>query len=202
MLSNRDINLFLNKKFNNKYIKNYDKIIIATYNNNNFILKDLGLSIKIKYEYQLVEKIVIKLPQKYAKDSFVIIDGDFVNIDPYLGTDYHLLSDVKFSKIEKIISYFPEFEDNRKKYINQGLIKNIKLSNFKNFIDSSKLYLPFLNHAEYIGSYFTVRTIKPNLEDTDERVGNIEVIDDKFITIFSSKWNSCVTTANKIKNLI
>lgn len=202
LLKKNNVNLFLMTKFSNNNINNYDKIIIATYNNNNSILNELGLNPKTKYEYQLVEKILIKLPPEYSNDSYVIIDGEFVNIDPYLGTNYHLLSDVKYSKIEKTISYYPEFNDVRKKYVNQGMISEKNLSNFKSFINNSKYYLPFLNYAEYKGSYFTIRTIRPNLEDTDERLGNIELINNKFITIFSSKWNSCISTAYQIRDLI
>ena len=34
--------------------------------------------------------------------SYVVVDGKFVCLDPYLGTNYHLLSDVRYSKIEVI----------------------------------------------------------------------------------------------------
>ena len=34
---------------------------------------------------------------------------NFVCIDPYLGTNYHLLSDVKNSKLETKIGKFPFF---------------------------------------------------------------------------------------------
>ena len=61
----------------------------------NWVLK------KAEFEYQLVEKILIKLPKFYANKSYVVIDGDYVCVDPFLGTKFHLLSDVKLSKIEK-----------------------------------------------------------------------------------------------------
>jgi hypothetical protein len=198
----KNINLLLETEFDKKLIKKYDKIIVATYSNNNTILKVLGCKLNHKYEYQLVEKILVKIPKEFLKDSYVIIDGDFVNIDPYLGTNYHLLSDVIHSKIEKIKSYEPIFKDKRKKYINKGLIKDKGISKFNKFIEHSKTYLPFLSKAKYIGSYYTVRTILPNLEKTDERIGVINQVDGKFISIFSSKWNSCISTAYKIDNII
>ena len=112
------------------------------------------------------------------------------------------MSDVIHSKIEKVKSYEPIFKDKRKKYINKGLIKDKGISKFNKFIEHSKTYLPFLSKAKYIGSYYTVRTILPNLEKTDERRGSINQVDDKFISIFSSKWNSCITTAYQIDNII
>ena len=43
-------------------LENYDKIIVATYDQNNEILKKLKIKIKNKYKYELVEKIAVKLP--------------------------------------------------------------------------------------------------------------------------------------------
>ena len=40
------------------------------------------------------------------------MDGEFVNVDPYLGTKYHLLSHVKYSKLKIIKSYFSKFNKN------------------------------------------------------------------------------------------
>ena len=90
-----NINLRLNKELKKKYLKDYDKVIVCTYSNNNKILKSFGINNLKKYKYELVEKIIISLPQKYKKKSFVVLDGNFVCVDPYLGTKYHLLSDVK-----------------------------------------------------------------------------------------------------------
>ena len=58
----------------------------------------------------------------------MIIDGDFVCLDPYLGTNFHLLSDAVHSKIEIIEDVFSNFKDKRKKYLNLGIIKNKKNS--------------------------------------------------------------------------
>ena len=49
------------------------------------------------------------------------MDGDFVCVDPYLGTDYHLLSDVKLSKLETVTSIFPKFMSNKKRFLNKGI---------------------------------------------------------------------------------
>ena len=54
--------------------------------------------------------------KKYKELSFVIMDGKFVCIDPYLGTPYHLLSHVKYSKlkiIKKKFSKFPKMCENQ-----------------------------------------------------------------------------------------
>ena len=42
-LKKNKINLYLNKEFKKNNLKNYDKVIIATYSNNNNILSNLGI---------------------------------------------------------------------------------------------------------------------------------------------------------------
>ena len=193
----------MNTQFKKKQINDYDKIIICTYSSNNEILNNLfKVKNSKKNRYELIEKIVVKLPNKYRKKSYVIIDGKFVCLDPYLGTNYHLLSDVKYSKIEVVKKYYPVFKSLKKKYLNDKINKNLKISNFKKFIKHSSYYLPFLKDAKYKGSMFIVRALKLNVEKTDERTGEIQQIDKKFISVFSGKWNTCVYVANKLNKLL
>ena len=177
----------------------YDKVIISTYSNNNNVLSKLGIKNIKQFKYELVEKIVIKLPNKYKKQSFVVIDGNFVCVDPYLGTSYHLLSDVKLSKIETLTSKFPNFKSSKKIYLNKGIIKNNKISRFNKFVKRSSEFLPFLIKAKYIGSMFVVRVLKKNVEKTDERTSSIVFNNRKIISIFSGKWNNCVYLAKNFK---
>ena len=180
----------------------YNKIIIAAYKNNNDILKRLGKKIHYKFRYELVEKIAVKLPKKYKELSFVIMDGKFVCIDPYLGTPYHLLSHVKHSKLKIIKTKFSRFS---KKY-DIPLIKvkstNIKISKFNKFIKDGSKYLPFLKYAKYMFSYFVVRTLKSNVEVTDERTNLRKQVNNKIITVLAGKWNTCVYEAKKIDKLL
>ena len=151
-----------------------------------------------KNKYQLVEKIVIQLPEKYKRKSYVVVDGNFVCVDPFLGTKYHLLSDVKLSKIETLISKYPNFNSQKKKYLNKGIIKNKKISRFREFIQNSSNYLPFLKKAKYIGSMFVVRAIKINKENTDERVTSVNYHNKKIISVLSGKWNNCIYLARNL----
>ena len=202
-LKNSNINLYLNTQLKKAQVNNYDKIIICTYSGNNKILNDLSKIKKPKKSrYELIEKIIVKLPKKFRKKSYVIIDGKFVCLDPYLGTNYHLLSDVKYSKIEVIKKNNPIFKSTKKKYLNDKINKNLKISNFRKFIKHSSHYLPFLKDAKYIGSMFIVRALKLNVEKTDERTGEIQQINKKFISVFSGKWNTCVYVANKLNKLL
>ena len=201
-LRKKNIKVFLNSTFNKRLIKNYDKIIIAVYDQNNNVIKNLGCKVKNSYQYELVEKIIVKLPLKYINKSYMVLDGKFACLDPYIGTKYHLLSDVKNSKLEITKGKFPAFKNLNKKYLNQGIIKKKNISKFKNFIKHSGKYLPFLSKAKYVGSFYVTRAIKIGKEKTDERLNEINKNGNKIISIFSGKWNTCVGVAKKVEKLI
>jgi hypothetical protein len=199
---NSRINLRLNSNFKKEDLKKYYKVIIATYENNNLILKKLGVKPKRKYKFELVEKTVIKLPKHYRNKSYMIIDGKFFCLDPYLGTRYHLLSSNKYSKIEIVKSLYPNFKSKKLNLVNNGLIKDLKYSRFLKIISHGKLFFKFLNKAKYIGSYYLIRTLEINKEKTDERLNRIEYINNKIITILSGKWNTSISVASELlKNI-
>lgn len=90
----------------------------------------------------MVEKTIIKIPSKFKSKSYMIIDGKFLCIDPFLGTKFHLLSSNKYSKIEIKESYFPNFKS-KKKLI---LIKVLSIT--KNYLTLKNL----LNMENYISN--------------------------------------------------
>ena len=200
---NKSIQLFLKTKFTKKLLPKYDKVIVCCYNNNNKVLNSIGVKKITKLKYELVEKLVIKLPKEYRNKSYIILDGKFVCVDPYLGTKYHLLSDVKHSKLEVVKSLFPNFINKKKKYLNKGLVKVKNNINFFNFINNSKKYLPFLSDAKYIGSFFVVRTLSlsKNSINKDERVNYIKQYGNVY-SILAGKWNTSVWIAKTIEQLL
>ena len=46
-----------------------------------------------------------------------------------------------------------------------------------------------------------IRSLKKNVEKTDERTGDIKFVDKKIISVFSGKWNTCVSVANRLKDM-
>ncbi len=196
--NSKNINLKLKQILTKKNLNFYDKVIVATYEKNNLTLKKLGKKVNKKYKFELVEKTVVKLPQKFNNKSYMIIDGQFLCLDPYVGTKYHLLSSNKYSKIEIKKSYLPKFKSHKANLIHKGLIKNIKYSNFKKISKHAKSYFKFFNQAKFVGSYYLVRAIELNKEKTDERLNRIDFVGKKIITLFSGKWNTSITTAKDL----
>ena len=110
-----------------------------------------------------------------------------------------MLSDGKLSKLETTTSKFPNFKSNKTKFLNKGIVKNIKLSKYNEFINRSSRYLPFLKNSKYIGSMFVVRALKKNKEKTDERTTSVYFHTKKILSIFSGKWNNCIYLAKNLK---
>ena len=92
ILKDLKINTFFNKKINldEKFKNEFDFIVVATYENNNYLLQK-----KKKKKFQLVEKIIVKTPKFLKNKSFVIMDGNFMCIDPYENKKYSIIGNVK-----------------------------------------------------------------------------------------------------------
>ncbi len=199
----KKINLLLKSTFNKKKSSTYKKIIICCYSRNNEILKSLGIKNKkiFSKKYELIEKIIVKLPNVFKNFSLVILDGNFLNFDPFIGTKYHLLSVVKQSKIETLNSKYPNFKSRKSRFLKQEFSTNLRQSKFEEFIEFSKKYVPLLEKAKYIKSFYTIRCIQ-NSKNDHERRNEINFINKKIITVQSGKWNTCVSLALKIKNIL
>ena len=198
-----NIKLFLSKSIDKKYLSYYDKVIICTYSNNNYLLYKFGVkkSLLKKKRYELVEKIIVKMPKKLKKLSVVILDGNFLNFDPFVGTNYHLLSVVKEAKIEVVNAKLPNFKNPRKNFLKYKFIKNKKMSNYKKFINTGKKLIPELRNAKYIKSAYVVRCINKS-QNSQDRKTTLNFYGDKLITVFSGKWNNCVKIAKEINKII
>tara|TARA_A100001035_G_C27787036_1_gene504989 strand:- start:2389 stop:3459 length:1071 start_codon:yes stop_codon:yes gene_type:complete len=199
----KKINLFLNSAFGKKNKSMYKKIIICCYSRNNEILKSIGINSKkiFSKKYELVEKIIVKLPNIFKNLSLVILDGNFLNFDPFIGTKYHLLSAVKQSKLEILNSKYPNFKNRKRRFLKKKFSTNLRESKFKEFIKFSKNYVPLIKESQYIKSFYTIRCVQ-NSKNDHERRNEINFINKKIITVQSGKWNTCVSLALKIKNIL
>ena len=86
-------------------------VVNCTYSNKNELSID-----KKDLQFELCEKLVIKLPKKFRNKSFVIMDGPFMCIDPYGDTDYHVMGNVVHAIHNRNISNFPDLPEDIKKY--------------------------------------------------------------------------------------
>lgn len=170
----------------------YKHIIYATYAGLNSVTK-----INTDYQFELCEKPIFKLPLQYKNKSIVIMDGPFMCFDPYANTDYHVAGNVVHAIHMRNTGTTPEIPSVYNEYLNSGIVKNPKYTNVHMFIESAKTFFPDIVSAEHIGSMYTIRTVLPNKDTTDERPTIVSKEDNNFI-LFSGKVGNCVNAANKI----
>ena len=129
------------------------------------------------------------------------MDGPFMCFDPYSDTEYHLGGNVVHAIHIRNIGEKPEIPSVYKKYLNKGIIKNPKYTNVDRFIESSKKFFPEIEQSKHLGSMYTIRTVLPNMDNTDERPTIVDKQGNN-ITLFSGKIGNCVEAANKIEEII
>ena len=195
LVKNLGIKIYLNKTIivDEEFLNKSDYVFLCTYDNNNNNLKSFNTN-KKAYYYQLVEKILIKPPQAYRQNSFVILDGPFMCIDPYYKTNLSVLGSVKdsviMSKKGKYHNFVKNYKNLNSKY--QQYLPKLKFEKIKSKFQN---YFHGFENTKYHKSFIVVRCTKKN--KNDERI--TELISDKnLINIFSGKWINCMKTAREL----
>lgn len=199
-LKNYKVNVILNKEVEYENVKDYDLIIIATYAHNNSLLNNFPAAQR-DYQFELCEKLTLKLPEKFQKKSVVILDGPFMCIDPFGRTDFHAMGNVVHAIHSRTIGKKIEIMGELGKFLNKGVIKNPSLTNVKKFLEHAAEFFPGIEKAEHIGSMFTIRTVLPYREHDDARPTIVEQVSNKVVTVFSGKIPTCIDSANQVLNI-
>ncbi|OGD86265.1 hypothetical protein A2164_03765 [Candidatus Curtissbacteria bacterium RBG_13_35_7] len=200
-LAKSKVNLLLNTKASFDILDEYDFVVLCTYSNTNNFLKIKPL-LQRDYQFELVEKIIVKLPSKFNHRSIVILDGPFMCVDPYGKTPYFLMGNVTHAIHSSNVGRFPKIQSEFKKLLDAGVIKNPPITNFKDFITSTVKFIPEISKAKHFGSMFTIRTVLPYKEKTDERPTIVRKIDKKIFTVFSGKLITCVDASKDLVSYI
>jgi len=191
------VNVLLNEKVCYSDLVDYDLIVVATYCDNNTFLMNYENTQK-DYQFEVCEKLILKLPYKFDKKSVVILDGAFMCIDPYKRTSFHAMGNVTHAIHQTTVGKYIDIDDKYKNLLNRGLIYNPSFTNYNQFIESALKYFPGIDQAKHIGSMFTIRTVLPFHDHDDSRPTIVEQISNKLVTIFSGKIPTCVDAANQV----
>jgi len=201
-LKDHGVKVLLNTEATHEDFDAYDQIVLCTYAIANHLIKDPS-KISREYQYEICEKVAIKLPEEYNNISIVVVDGPFMCIDPYSTEGFFLMGNVQHAVHHSSIGTNPEIPKKFKPLLNNGIIKNPPVTHFPEFIETTKKFLPSIVDAEYLGSMFTIRTILPrHINKTDNRPVSVERVDDKTISVFSGKLSNCVRVADKVADLV
>jgi D-amino-acid oxidase len=187
------VNVVLNKHTTKEDFDNYDYVVIATYSKINELLDD-----KKQYQYEVVEKPVVRLPDSYKNKSVVVMDGPFMCLDPY-KSDLHVLGHVKHAIHSTNVGDYPMvLNKDIVGYLNNGVISNPKITKIQKFIEAGKEFFEDFDKLEHVGSMFTVRTVLSHRDYDDARPTLVVKESDKVFTIFSGKIGTCVKAANQL----
>ncbi len=186
-----------NKKTIKKDFEGYDFIVISTYSK----LNDL-LDTPRQYQFEVVEKPVVKLPKMYENKSIVVMDGPFMCLDPFKD-GLHVLGHVKHAIHSTNIGEFPIVPNkDLLKYLNNGVVKNPKVTKINKFKKAGMEFFEEFDKLEHIGSMFTVRTVLSYRDYDDARPTLVRKEGDNIFSIFSGKIGTCVTASTQLVDMI
>lgn len=196
-LKKYSVNVLLNTEAKENDFKGYDLVIIATYSLNNSLLSQ-HVEAQKDYQFELCEKPVLKLPEKFNNKSVVVIDGPFMCIAPLGRTGLFVIGHVVHAIHRTNIGKFPEVPPQFEDLLDKGIIKNPPITNIKKFIEATTEFFPDVKDAEHVGSMYTFRTVPPYREYDDARPTYVDRITEKIVTLFSGKIGTCVDAAEQV----
>ncbi|HVE27900.1 MAG TPA: FAD-dependent oxidoreductase [Sporichthya sp.] len=173
-------------------LKGYDLIVVATY----------GQPWSRPLRYEVCEVALVELGH-YQNQSFVVLDGDFVSLDPYNRT--HMLYDVQHTVHSANVGYFPEIPEHLAPLLARPGAGPTKVSRVDDMLDSASRHLRMMGRhgqgvAIYHGSLFSVRAVLPDVDATDERPTLVKR-DGNVLSILSGKICTAVTTARQVAEM-
>tara|TARA_Y100000588_G_scaffold365731_1_gene430723 strand:- start:39 stop:968 length:930 start_codon:yes stop_codon:yes gene_type:complete len=181
------------KKTTEEDFKDFDYIVIATYAKINDLVDE-----PIQYQYEVVEKPVVKLPEQYKNKSVVVMDGPFMCLDPYKD-GYHVLGHVEHAIHSTNVGHYPMVLNKYiAAYINTGIVHEPHVTKINKFIEAGMEFFEDFDKLEHIGSMFTIRTVLPYRDEDDARPTIVNQVAHNVYTIFSGKIGTCVEAANKL----
>lgn len=196
-LTEHNVDVRLNTRADVDELAEFDFIVVATYANLNDAFKGRSESHR-EYQYEVCEKIVVTIPDALKNTSIVVMDGPFMCFDPLGDTGNAVMGHVEHAVHHRSVGHTPEIPDEFVPLLNRGVVINPPVSNAKKFLEDAVRYLPPLKDAKHVGSMFTIRTVLPRVDSTDERPTIVTTIDDRIFTIYSGKIGNSVKAARDV----
>lgn len=195
-LASAGVDVRLRTPADHRTLADFDQVVLATYT----ALNDLypGAVAEQRYQYEICEKPLVRLPAAYRGTSLVVMDGPFMCLDPVAGTDTFLLGNVDHAIHASTVGPFPLTPRALFRSVDSGLVPCPPVSRAPQFLTAGREFLRCFSRARHLGSYFTTRTVLPNLEATDDRPTVVRRVDERTITLFGGKITTCVVAAHEL----
>jgi Trk K+ transport system NAD-binding subunit len=204
------VDIKVNTRAEGKIRHECDRLVVAAYHESNDFTGTVPAYERCKpmqMQFEIVEKPVVWIDSEDTRRTgIVVMDGPFPCLDPYGPREAHLFGHAKFSIIRTHVGERLEIPYYLQKDINAGIIANraLRQSRFEEMRDDAAFYIPSIRNAYHLGSFITVRAVRPDVDATDERLTDVRYIDKDqgVIRIFSGKIGSCVSAAKQVLELL
>lgn len=195
-LSDSDVRVVRNRRAEPADLEAFDATVVATYADIDALVADRP-GLRREYKFELCEKPLVSLPSRFHGTSTVVMDGPFMCYDPYGTTDRFLLGNVVHAVHDRSVGYRPDVDERYEELLFEGLVRDPPRTRFDRFVEHGSEFVPGLAEAEHHGSFFTVRAVLPDVEDTDARRTHVDRAGDVF-TVFAGKLGSCLDAADEV----
>ena len=177
----------------------FDLVVVCAYAQMNDALGELGA---VEYQFEVVEKPIVRPPAGLAGRSIVVLDGPFMCLDPYGTTGLSVLGNVVHAIHHSNTGRFPEIPEPVAGLLHRGVIESPAVTRFDRFVEAGSKFVPGMAELEHVGSMFAIRTVLPGLDDTDARPTLVRRLEERVITVFSGKIGTCVQAAEEVAALV
>lgn len=192
-----DISVCLNTEIESiSAVDSYDHKVIATYANSNSLLPE-DHSLRRQYKFEVCEVPVVELPDRYIGNNIIVVYGPFMSVDHWGDSDHFVMGDYHNMRHHTTVGFEPDVPVQYKELINRGIIEDLEVTNFDDFKTLGQKFIPGVVDSTHIGSMFTIRTILPDVEDTDARPTMIRQLNDVTV-VFGGKLATSVQMAEKV----
>ncbi|MBI5412991.1 FAD-binding oxidoreductase [Candidatus Peregrinibacteria bacterium] len=168
--------------------ENFDFAVNATYANYNMFCEWFDFEHPV-IEFRLKELVVVKLPT-VQQLAITVVDGPFVTIVPLSEPGYFTLGDVSRSIHDTCLS------SGGIPWSSEEI--DLSKSHFYEMKKFNPYFIPLISQAEYVKSIFTVLPIRPNVNETDERLTSITNHGLGCWSVFEGKIVTSVSTAKMV----
>jgi glycine/D-amino acid oxidase-like deaminating enzyme len=187
----------LGQRANAAELERFEVVVVATYARLNELLEQLGKPTH-PFQFKVVEKPVLRLPDELRGESVVVLDGPFACVDPLGTTGLSVLGHVVHAVHAANVGTLPEIPDKVAPLLNRGIVPDPQPTHAPRMLEAAAEFLPGLARAEHVGSMFTVRVTLPGLEPTDARPTLVRDHGDGVVSVFSGKIGTCIRAAEEV----
>src|SRR5256885_4561811 len=196
-LAESGVEVQLNASVDRAIADQFDRIVLAAYASNNSVLAAISQA-RDTYQFEVCEKPVVSLPASFGRTDIVIMDGPFMSVAPFGRSDMYALGHVVHAIHATNIGLEPDIPVSLRPYLDNGIVRDLQFTRFPEFVEAGAHFIPAIADARQVGSMYTVRTVLPYRDATDERPTLVSTIDEKIIQIFSGKLGNCVEAARAV----